>query len=128
MLIDDFFMRTRNEDHTSFFFTNNIVLFDSGELLGGNWGGNHYLMDHNVYWDTRLAAAPDEMRFACATFKTWQSRGHDLNSVVADPQFVAPTEWNFHLKRGSPALKLGFKPIDLRTAGVRRSGYRTLSY
>ena len=38
-------MRTRNEDHNSFFFTNNIVCFDSGDLLGSNWQNDHYVMD-----------------------------------------------------------------------------------
>jgi hypothetical protein len=112
-------MRTRDEAHTSFFFTNNIVLFDSGDLLGSNWQGDHYFMDRNLYWDAHPRAKPGEMRFSGATLENWRLRGHDLHSLVADPLFVAPGNWNFRLKAGSPAFELGFKPIDLSGVGVR---------
>ena len=114
-------MRTRNEEHVSFFFTNNIVYFDSGSLLGGNWQGDRFVMDHNVYWDARPGAKPESLRFAGEPLAAWRKRGHDLHSVIADPMFVAPEKYDFRLKRGSPALKLGFKPIDLRQVGVRET-------
>lgn len=113
-------MRTRNEEHTSFFFTNNIVLFDSGDVLFGDWGGDHYFMDRNVYWDARPGAKPGGMLFAGATLEKWRLRGHDLHSLVADPLFLAPDKLDFRLKSGSPALPLGFKPIDLTGIGVRK--------
>lgn len=113
-------MRTRNEERTSFFFTNNVVLFDSGELLGSNWQGDHYVMDQNVYWDARPGTKPDEMRFSGATLDYWRLRGHDLHSLIADPLFVEPGKLDFRLKKGSPALKLGFKPIVLKGVGVRK--------
>jgi hypothetical protein len=37
-------MRTRPEPHISFVFTNNIVCFDSGDLLGSNWSNDNYRM------------------------------------------------------------------------------------
>ncbi|MGA2557529.1 MAG: right-handed parallel beta-helix repeat-containing protein, partial [Verrucomicrobiota bacterium] len=113
-------MRTRNEDHPSFLFTNNIVFFDSGSLLGGNWQGDRYLMDRNVFWDARPAADPAGLLFAGASLDNWRSRGHDLHSLVADPLFVAPNRVDFRLIPASPALKVGFKPIDLSGAGVRK--------
>jgi hypothetical protein len=112
-------MRTRNEDHTSFFFTNNIVLFNTGDLLGGNWQEDRYLMDHNLYWDSRPAHAPETMRFAGATLEDWRSRGHDQHSLVADPLFIAPEKLDFRLQTASPAFKIGFQPIDLTEVGVR---------
>jgi parallel beta-helix repeat protein len=114
-------MRTRNEDHISFFFTNNVVLFDRGELLGGNWRGgrDHFVMDDNIYWDARSGAKPETMLFFGAKFKKWQSLGHDLHSLIADPLFVAPGKLDFRFKTASPALKLGIKQIDLTGAGVR---------
>ena len=45
-------MRSREEAHLSFIFTNNIVYFDSGELLGSIGLNNNFRMDSNVYWDT----------------------------------------------------------------------------
>jgi parallel beta-helix repeat protein len=113
-------MRTRNEEHISFLFTNNIVLFDSGDLLFGDWGGDHYVMDRNVYWDARPGAKPGGMLFAGATLENWRLRGHDLHSLVADPLFAAPDKLDFRLKSDSPALPLGFKPIDLAGIGVRK--------
>lgn len=114
-------MRTRNEEHTSFFFTNNIVYLDSGDLLGSNWQNDHYVMDGNLYWDARPGATPDALRFAGATLAQWRARGHDVHSVIADPLFVAPERGDFRLQPGSPALKLGFHPIDLSTVGVRKT-------
>ena len=113
-------MRTRNEEHTSFIFTNNIVLFDSGQLLGGNWEGDHYIMDRNVYWDARAGAKQEEMQFSAASFETWQLRAHDLRSLIADPLFIAPGKLDFRLQSSSPALKLGFKPIVLTGTGPRK--------
>ena len=46
-------MRTQAEPHLSFTFTNNLVYFDSGTLLGGNWTGTEFVIDHNMYFDTR---------------------------------------------------------------------------
>ena len=57
-------MRTRPEAHISFIFTNNIVYFDSGNLLGSNWSNDNYRMDRNVYFDTRHPKSPQEVMFA----------------------------------------------------------------
>jgi hypothetical protein len=116
---DQQLQRSREEDHVSFSFSNNIVLFDKGVLLGSTWKNDKFILDSNVYWDTRLAKNPDEMKFADATLEKWRSRGHDLHSVIADPLFVAPMKDDFRLKSGSPAFKLGFRPIDLRGVGPR---------
>jgi parallel beta-helix repeat protein len=117
-------MRTRAEPHLSFLFTNNIVYFDSGNLLGSNWSNDNYRMGGNVYYDTRVGARPEAMRFAGATWAEWQARGHDVNSVIADPLFADPAKYDFALRPGSPALKLGFQPIDLSRVGVRPAAQR----
>jgi parallel beta-helix repeat protein len=117
-------MRTREEAHNSFFFTNNIVYFDSGELLGSNWRKENYVIDGNVYFDARPGADAAALRFSGATLQQWRERGHDLNSLVADPRFVAPGWYDFRLRDDSPALKLGFQPIDLSQVGVRPPGFR----
>jgi hypothetical protein len=49
----------------------------------------------------------------------------DLNSVIADPLFVAPQQCDFRLQSNSPAIKLGFKPIDRSYVGVRPKSKRT---
>jgi parallel beta-helix repeat protein len=116
-------MRTRAEPHTSFVFTNNIVCFDSGLLLGSNWANDNYVMERNVYWDTRLGTAGN-LKFSNASWEQWRARGHDTNSVIADPLFVAPDKFDLRLKPESPARQLGFRPIDLSTVGVRAKAQR----
>lgn len=112
-------MRTRNEEHLSFFFTNNIVYFNSGNLLGSSWNNERYVINGNLYFDTRVGADPEKMKFSGASWAQWRARGHDTNSIVADPLFVDPAHDDFRLQPGSPAFKLGFRPIDLTTVGPR---------
>jgi hypothetical protein len=60
------------------------------------------------------------MKFAGVPLKEWQSRGHDRNSIIADPRFVDASRNDFRLKVDSPALKIGFEPIDASDIGIRR--------
>ena len=115
-----YWWRNRAEAHRSFVFERNIVYFDSGNLLGSNWSEDRYDMDHNLYFDARPGATPESMTFSGATLEAWRQRGHDVNSLVTDPHFVNPAKFDFRLKPGSPALKLGFQPIDLKQVGVRK--------
>jgi hypothetical protein len=109
--------RTRPEPHSSFTFTNNIVYYDSGSLLAGDWSGDNYQMDGNLYFDARPDANPEQLRLGPCTWQEWQQRGHDQHSLVADPLFIAPGENDFRLQATSPAFKLGFQPIDLSHVG-----------
>ncbi len=106
--------RTRQEPHLSFTFERNIVYYDNGKLLSSNWSDDQFKMDYNVYWD----ASGQPMSFKGADWEAWQARGHDAHSVVADPLFVDPAGRDFRLKPQSPALKLGFKPIDMDQIGL----------
>ena len=107
-------MRERSEPHVSFTMQRNIVYFDDGELLGKNWTGG-VKADHNIYFDARGS----EVKLANKSWKDWQAEGLDTGSLVADPQFVNPANFDFRLSPGSPALKLGFKQIDTSTVGPR---------
>ena len=44
---------------------------------------------------------------------------YDIHSVTADPMFVDEANGDYSLKPESPALKLGFQPIDTTQIGVR---------
>ena len=118
--------RNRAEPHLSFAFVRNIVYWTEGFLLYGNWSDEQIFLDHNLYFD----AAGQSVNFAelkgpigppdsTLTFAQWQARGHDQHSRIADPLFVDATKHNFTLKPGSPALKMGFRPIDLQGVGPR---------
>jgi len=112
--------RTRDEDHLSFTFERNIVCWTEGPLLHGSWRNGKYAFDNNVYWN----AAGKPFDFAGKSFADWQKAGYDPHSLIADPLFVAPEKFDFRLKPDSPALKLGFQPIDLSTVGPRRAPNR----
>ncbi|HEY3415144.1 MAG TPA: right-handed parallel beta-helix repeat-containing protein [Armatimonadota bacterium] len=107
--------RTRMEPHLSFTFERNVVYYRQGVLLGSNWGDANFTMDYNLYWNPK-----DSVRFLSHPLNEWQKdKGKELHSVVADPGFVDPEHGDFHLKPGSPALKIGFKPWDYTKAGPR---------
>jgi len=65
-------------------------------------------LDYNVYYCKDLALAKRKLQELLAQNKTKQA---DHNSITADPMFVDITAGNFDLKRKSPALKLGIKPL-----------------
>ncbi len=113
-------MRTRAEPHVSFTMERNIVYWKEGSLLGSNWSDDKYKLDRNVYF----RAPGGEVRFGNWSFEEWKRRGQDVNSLIADPLFVDPEKCEFTLKPDSPALKLGFRPLDLRNAGPRGAGAR----
>jgi len=95
--------RSRAEDHLSFAFERNIVYWREGTLLHGNWSDRNFRMDYNVYWNTSgVVELPAD----------WHDRGFDTHSVIADPLFVNPNEYNFRLRPNSPAFQVGFKQIE----------------
>ena len=108
-------MRTRNEDHLSFIFERNLVIYDQGQLLGSNWQGDNYQLDYNLYWDER----DGEVEFQDWSFEEWQARGQDQHSVIADPMFRNAKQGDFRLPADSPAWQTGFQAIDISEVGPR---------
>lgn len=106
--------RTRAEDHLSFTFRNNIVYYRGGPLLVGAWSDPNVKLEKDVYYD----ASGKLVLFAGKSLAEWQASGKDAGSITADPQFVDAEHDDFHLRRDSPALQLGFKPFDYNRAGV----------
>jgi len=121
-------MRTRAEPHISFRFDHNIVYFNSGDLLGSNWGDDKFEMDYNIYFDARPGATPAAMRFAGGDFSAWQKRGHDIHSRITDPKFDGSGKFPFLPRPYSPALEMGFQPIDLNSVGVRPEQLHASNY
>ena len=105
--------RTRIEKHLTLSISNNIVFFDSGNLFTGNWGDD-MVMDHNLYYDTRGTNSS-----LASQLEGWRARGHDADSILADPQFVDPWQFDFRLEHHSPAFRIGFKPFTLDSVGPR---------
>lgn len=99
----------------SFVCERNIVYDRGTPPLGGVWDRPGYKLDYNVYWN----ASGDPPVFpGDSTFQQWQAEGHDKHSIVADPKFFDADKYDFRLRPDSPALKLGFKPIDTGEIGL----------
>ncbi len=105
---------TRIEPHLSLNFTNNIIWFNTGNLLTSNWKKVNINSESNCYWDTRTK----DVRFDKQSFKEWQAGGKDLKSVIADPNFVNPQTFDFTVKNKTMMKKISFKPFDYSKAGV----------
>ena len=56
------------------------------------------------------------------TYEDWKERGFDAHSAVGDPLFVGTANDDYSLQPDSPAFKLGLKPINLSTVGLRGRG------
>ena len=78
----------------------NLLFNTGGELVVEEWSGPDY-----------REAIP---------FEDWRAKtGFDAHSVIADPLFVNAEQEDFRLRPESPALKLGFQPIDVSKIGIR---------
>jgi hypothetical protein len=96
----------------------NLVYNEKPPLLGGNnWKpDSKFTSDRNCFW-----SESGQPEFDGRSFAAWQQTGRDTNSIVADPRFVNPRERDFRLQPDSPALALGFRPIDLSAVGLQGS-------
>jgi hypothetical protein len=110
------FQRTRPEAHQSFAFEKNIVYWDHGVLLAGNWSKLGVSFDHNTYW--RVGGGP--IKFDGRTWEEWQKAGLDLGSKIADPRFKAAESGDFSLTAESAAALAGFTAFDLSGVGPRK--------
>lgn len=91
----------QNSDWTFFYI---LVQTDEGKWVDE--------IDYNVFSGTA------EFSDSAKNFKEWQQLGFDKHSVLADPMFVDPANGDYHVKAGSPALKLGFKNFDMDNFGL----------
>lgn len=105
--------RCREDKPCHYVAEGNIVYGDIPQMLGGVWKNGDWKIGRNVYWST---SGPPE--FAGMDFAMWKTKGNDNDSIVADPLFVDASNDDYRLKPNSPALKLGFQPIDLRQTGL----------
>lgn len=69
--------------------------------------------DHNIYY------CKAEPRLGEETLERLRRNGVDTHSLAVDPLFVDPENGDFRLKPNSPALKLGFVPLDQSKVGLR---------
>ena len=73
-----------------------------------------YRADRNLYY---CAADPE---LGQTMLREHRRDGVDAHSLAADPLFVDPANGDFRLQPGSPALRLGFAPIDFTRIGLQK--------
>lgn len=116
-------------------FINNIVYLDQGRLfMYEQWPHYEKYISKNIYWRTDR----QPFVFAGQEWNEWRQqrmtpssyfRGTPMDAGlrIADPKFVDAAKRDFRLKPDSPALALGFKPIDLDEIGLTGDeAWRTL--
>jgi hypothetical protein len=107
------------EEHLSYTFTNNIIYQENGDIISDVWDGDNGTkikvnFDYNCYWK----ANEPNPEFYGLSFAKWKKSGRDKNSIIADPGFVDPQNFDFEIKNKSAIRKIHFKPFDFSKAGV----------
>ena len=82
--------------------------------------------DHNLFFtpdagDHTITVQPrDESEGkTILSFAEWKNLGFDTHSLITDPLFVDPEHGDYRLSSDSPAIELGFVPIDVSKIGIR---------
>jgi hypothetical protein len=105
-----------NQPGNSFLFERNLVCMKPDQrIIRSPWRDTEVIVDKNLYWV--MGGGP--VLFGTMNWEAWQARGMDRASFVADPLFEDPEHFDFRLKPGSPASKIGFEPFDLSGVGPR---------
>ena len=68
--------------------------------------------DYNLYFNS------EDPNWGTTHIERERKNGIETHSLSADPMFVDMDNGDFRLKPGSPALKLGFEPIDMTKIGL----------
>jgi len=116
-------------------FERNIVITDNRPVfvggmddVTGNLERRCFISDLNLFYDVNQAplfavnaghmmrAKGYDRRFDWAEYLSF---GYDAHSIIADPRCADIKRFDFTLGKDSPALALGFKPIDMSDIGPR---------
>ena len=115
---------SRAEMHTSILFEKNIVVSNGSPMYAMSYNGffNQTIASgRNLYFDYARETLMLDQEGIQNDFETFTKRENmDLDSIVSDPLFKDPKNGDFTLDPNSPAFSLGFVPIDLSDAGVRK--------
>eukprot|EP01116_Phalansterium_solitarium_P009110 TRINITY_DN23136_c0_g1_i1.p1 TRINITY_DN23136_c0_g1~~TRINITY_DN23136_c0_g1_i1.p1 ORF type:complete len:710 (+),score=196.56 TRINITY_DN23136_c0_g1_i1:48-2177(+) len=131
-VVDGVFRTDPNYLPDGWAFERNVVYFAEGPLwfVEGLWQQTNFTFDSNVYFNTLGLSLefPDiKTGMTNMTWTMWQAAGQDVNSLVADPMFADPLNFNFTFASGSPVFELGITQIDTSSVGpsaTRNTGSR----
>ncbi len=111
--------------YRGFTFLNNIVVSEGGALFARGYASDllspGYWSDYNLLWSTGGAIfhkngskEGDQL-----TMATLQRVGMERHSIVQEPGFANFEGRDFTLLPESPAIAMGFQPIEMGDVGVR---------
>ncbi|MCX7917714.1 MAG: right-handed parallel beta-helix repeat-containing protein [bacterium] len=104
---------TRPENHKRFIFERNIIIGNTEKWIYGGIDFN-FIFDKNLYF--RIDGGEIKIfdyNGKVYSFEEWQEKGMDRNSIVEDPKFYNIKNFDFRLKKLSPAFKIGFEKFEL---------------
>jgi len=99
---------SREEEHTTIVAEGNIFVTDGLPVYLNKPGVTTVRSSRNLLWSGSAATVATAEHSLAA----WQALGKDEGSIIADPLFADAEKGDFTLAPDSPALKIGFKPIN----------------
>ncbi len=130
---------TRTEPHVSITLEKNIIVTQEqpyfAQVIPTPAGLPKHYSDLNLFWSTTGKEVPmggnmgrdEEGNVTVTDTYSKQERldaGRDHHSVFADPKFKSPETGDFSIPDDSPAIALGFRPIDTSNVGIRPNDKR----
>lgn len=125
--LHDMIVRSRIDPGMAYAVSNNVVYWDNSTDAvhaphPSRATSDDLSFGRNLYWST---AGITTNSFMGSSWEGWRRRGQDVDSLIADPQFVDAVHGDFRLKPTSPAFGLGFTAINPRqSAGVLGRAWR----
>lgn len=111
---------TRVEEHLSFTMDRCLVVWDRGQPLAGPWAQVRKQMK-DVLWEPLEGAGRS---WAGMTFDQWAALAGVAGNQLTSGLFVDAKARDFRLAPHSPALAIGFIPLDREKTGVQGAKMR----
>ncbi|MCL6267108.1 PDZ domain-containing protein [Flagellimonas myxillae] len=92
-------------------FKHNIVFTEHKDIRLDGWGKE---IDYNFF--------PDQ-----ESLNISQGKGVDIHSIHGTPQFASPETGNFNVATQSEAVKIGFKPFETNSFGVKAEKLKAIA-
>ncbi len=111
-------------------FVRNIVYSTRSEAYPyffWSWDDRQFAWcDENIFFlpgaaDYRVPGLFPGQDVLSSTYEDWRKLGFDRRSIIADPQMIDPASEDYRLLPTSPAIQMGFQPIDFSKIGIRRA-------
>ena len=104
---------TKVEDHNSFTFKNNLILWEKGDLMVGPWDEITAIIDSNLYCNT----LGHQFNFHYKNSTQWKIM-HDQHSLFANPGLEFDGDKKISFKNKAILAKINFHEFDLSQVGV----------